>query len=69
MSKRPELNGFSEACYDQTSIEELISALEDTSSDKTDCKAWNITPRKWREAIAAALLARIIDRYRLPTDD
>jgi hypothetical protein len=55
------LTGFSEACYDTNTIEDLIEALEDRSADKIDCQAWQLTPTQWREAIAEALRAKIFE--------
>ena len=54
-----ELDGFSEACFDQNSEDELRSALNG-DADETDCDNWGITPEQWRESIEAALAARII---------
>jgi hypothetical protein len=64
--KRPTLTGFAEACYDQNEIGDLIRSLKWPGSDETDRRAWKITAVQWRAAIADALLARILDRHRLP---
>ncbi len=54
-----ELNGFSEACYNENSIDDLVDALESDDADKTDCKTWGITPSEWRTQIAMALRCRV----------
>jgi hypothetical protein len=56
---RPKLRGFSEACFNMNTDEELIDALVGRKADTGDCKEWNLTPTQWREAIADALRARI----------
>jgi len=53
------LEGFSEACFNDNSIEELINALRARSTDKTDCKNWAITPTQWENAIREAIEFRI----------
>lgn len=66
MTERPRLSGFAEACYDQNSVEDLIESLVGPGYDSVDCRTWALSPGQWRRAIADALLARIIDRHRLP---
>jgi hypothetical protein len=56
---RVELDGFSEACFNQNSENELREALKH-GADETDCRNWNITPEQWRGALESALAARII---------
>lgn len=55
-----ELDGFSEACFNDNSIDELRDALKQNSADKTDCENWRITPSEWRCSIEAALAAKLI---------
>lgn len=52
-----DLQGFSEACYDQNSIEELVTALN-SDADEGDCKTWNLDDDEWKEAVKQALLAK-----------
>lgn len=52
-------NTFAAACYDQNSVDELIAGVNQSRADRTDCSAWQITPRVWRRSIAGALLARL----------
>lgn len=54
-----DLDGFSEACYNDNSIDELRDALS-RSADKTDCENWRISPTQWRGSIERALAAKII---------
>lgn len=53
------LNGFSEACYNQNSIEELIAIgiLIRTYDffDKTDCNEWGISKDEYQAAILEVL--------------
>lgn len=60
--KRPKLSGFSEACYNQNSIEDMISCLERCEVDNIDCETWKLSHQEWRSAIADALRAAIVDR-------
>jgi len=48
---------FSEACYNDNSLEELIGLVEKGTVDKTDCETWHITPDQWRKAVNAACFA------------
>ena len=48
------LNGFAEACYNDGSFEELVTAL-DNEADATDCKDWGINAEEWKESIKQAL--------------
>lgn len=48
------LSGFAEACYDDGSFEDLVTAL-DSEADTTDCKAWDIDAQDWKESIKQAL--------------
>ena len=57
--QRHKLEGFAEACVNGNSIMELITAIESRSSDKIDCRNWQITPTQWRAAIREALEFRI----------
>ena len=59
--KRPMLNGFAEACYNQNTDEELLDALTGKAADRIDCEIWHLTPTQWRQAIADALHARLYD--------
>lgn len=45
---------FTDACCDMNSITELREALAGPV-DMTDCKAWGITPKQWREDIELAI--------------
>lgn len=54
-----ELEGFSEACFDQNSEEELREALNGEAY-RSDCENWGITPKQWRVHIERALAARLI---------
>lgn len=58
--KKPmnELSGFSEATYNDCSIEQMVNALR-REPDMIDCKNWNITKQMWRDGIADALIAKI----------
>ena len=53
------LQGFAEACFNDCSVDELITSLTLKAADKTDCDAWGITPSQWRNAIHQALENRI----------
>ncbi|MGP5041090.1 hypothetical protein [Psychrobacter celer] len=48
------LNGFAEACYDDGSYAELITAIGN-EADATDCKAWSVSAEEWEESIKQAL--------------
>ncbi len=50
---------FSEACYDENSIEELQEPHAPENADETDCKTWGITAQEWSEAIEVALTERL----------
>ena len=52
---------FTDACYDQNSLDELVEALENPTSSATDRAYWNITQKQWRQAIANALRQRVTD--------
>lgn len=54
-----ELEGFSEACFDQNSEEELREALNG-NANRSDCDNWGISEQQWRESIEMALAARLI---------
>lgn len=54
------LEGFSEACYDQNHVNELVEALEG-AADETDMENWNISADEWRSNIEQALLAKAFD--------
>lgn len=53
--RQHKLNGFSEACYNDNSVDELIDALKSRSADATDCENWKISKSAWRGKIRAAL--------------
>lgn len=55
-----ELSGFSEACYNDNSQDELICALAG-NADSADMENWGITADEWRESIEAALAAKAIE--------
>lgn len=55
-----KLDGFSEACYNQNSEQELRGALALRAADKSDCENWEITPTQWRQSIERALAAKIV---------
>ena len=55
----PNLTGFAEACYDDNTITELATALQQPVADNTDCKTWGISAEEWRDAITQALDAKI----------
>ena len=50
-----KLDGFSEACYNDNSVNELIDALKSRAADEEDCENWEITKKAWREEIRTAL--------------
>ena len=50
-----KLDGFSEACYNDNSVNELIDALKSRAADATDCENWKISKNSWREEIRTAL--------------
>lgn len=50
-----KLDGFSEACYNDNSVNELIDALKSRTADATDCEIWRISKKAWREEIRTAL--------------
>ena len=54
-----DLDGFSEACFNQNSETELMDVLNG-EPNQSDCDAWNITKDEWRECIERALAAKII---------
>jgi hypothetical protein len=59
-----DLTAFAKACHDtHDSVGALLSCLRRDNADGTvcnsDCKAWNITEREWRDAIVDALEVRI----------
>jgi hypothetical protein len=62
-----ETNSFAAACYDQNTIEELVTCLSG-QVDRTDCDTWKLSDQEWRDAIADALMLRIIRRNRLPPE-
>ena len=53
-------NSFAEACYNQNSIDQLKTALNE-KPDLTDCESWGITEKEWREQIKLALSAKLED--------
>lgn len=53
--------GFAEACYDQNTIEDLKAAHAAGDADESDMEAWDISPQGWRDAIEAALAAKLED--------
>jgi hypothetical protein len=55
---------FAEACYNQNTVDELLSALH-SPADEDDCREWGITPSEWKQAIVDALAAKAYD-YRNP---
>ena len=48
------LTGFAEACYDDNTYEDLVTAL-DSEANVIDCKAWDITAQEYKESIKQAL--------------
>ena len=46
---------FTNACIDGNSINELLDGINKKSSDKTDCKEYNISSTEWRKSICDAL--------------
>lgn len=56
-----KLTGFSEACYDQNSMDELVSMLETGAPDSADCNQWGLGAYEWRCAIGLALRHKIVD--------
>lgn len=52
---------FAEACYNQNSVYELISALAQVHADHADMEQWNLTPEKWRENVAFALRVKLAE--------
>lgn len=52
---RHKLDGFSEACYNDNSVSELIDALKSRAADTADCENWGISKTAWREEIRAAI--------------
>ena len=59
-----ELDGFSEACYNDNSIEDLVVALR-SGVDLVDCENWNLTESEWEGAIKDALTAIIRRAFNL----
>ena len=55
-----DLGGFAEACYDQNSVAELISALAG-DADEADMESWDLDADEWRKAIEQALKAKAFD--------
>jgi len=55
----PNLTGFAEACYDDSTITELATALQQPVADNTDCLEWCISAEEWRDAITQALDAKV----------
>ena len=55
------LTPFAAACYETNTITELWAALVQRGADRTDCRAWKITPTEWRTAIGQALAAKRAD--------
>jgi hypothetical protein len=47
---------FAAACYNDNSVEELVTALAGPA-DEADMKAWGLTAEEWREGIELALEA------------
>lgn len=64
--KRPALSGFAEACYNENNFMDLLDMLRCEGAESTDCAAWKLSHAEWRDAIAEALLARVLDRDALP---
>jgi hypothetical protein len=56
---RIEENTFAAACYNDCSIDQLKASLKRRAADKSDCAAWNIKPREWRNSIKLALSVKI----------
>lgn len=54
------LEGFTEACYDQNKVGELVEALA-LPATETDMATWGIDSDEWRSAIEQALLAKAYD--------
>lgn len=54
------LTGFSEACFDMNTPDELISGIE-ADADETDMKTWDLTEDEWRHEIRKALEVAMAD--------
>lgn len=54
------LTGFSEACFDMNSAEELVSGIKG-DADETDMKTWGLTEDEWRHEIRKALETAMAD--------
>ena len=66
--ERPRLSGFAEACYDENNFMDLLDMLKSEGADSIDCATWKLSHAEWREAVADALLARVLDRDALPEE-
>ena len=53
------LDNFSEACYNDNSIDELVEALETGATMDDDINAWNIDEAEWTAEIKKALTSMI----------
>jgi len=47
-------NTFAAACYEQNSIDELMTALT-SGPDASDMQAWNLSEEEWVEQIERAI--------------
>lgn len=54
------MTGFTEACYDQNSIESIKIALQN-SADETDLKTWSINEDQYFDSLMTAGMQIIID--------
>lgn len=52
-------NSFAAACFDQNSLEDLLSPHAPENADAADCREWGLTPEEWSAQIGLALKARI----------
>ena len=61
MTIKIEDGSFAEACYNTNSLEELKGATIE-NADKTDMKAWGLTPEEWVEQVNLALKAKLAEQ-------
>ena len=59
------LSGFTEACYNENSVDELVNALS-RGFDERDGEVWDINQDEWMEAILNALCAK---RFKLEQEE
>jgi len=52
---------FSNACINDNSIIDLITALKMHGADEAVCRTWKISPIQWKKAVRYALAVRIWD--------